>query len=80
MMFNQEMRELLLQVISAWQVWAVTAVVVIYFFIVSYVAKLYHRPRVSKSSAKKTKAEKAAAEPAQTEGSGGNDELGLEEE
>ena len=42
-MFNSEIRKLLLEVIRSWQVLTVTVVLVIYIFIVNYVARIYHR-------------------------------------
>ena len=42
-MFSSEVRRMLLQVITSWQVIAVTIVLVIYLFIVNYVAKLNKR-------------------------------------
>jgi hypothetical protein len=46
-MFNAELRTLLVQVITSWQVLAVTVVIIIYFSLVSYVARIYlnKRPR-----------------------------------
>ena len=41
----KEVRELLAQVITSWQVLVVTIVVILYFSLVSYVADLYRRPR-----------------------------------
>jgi len=45
-MFNSEVRNLLIQVITSWQVLAVTVVLIIYVFLVNHVAKLYHRRRI----------------------------------
>ena len=69
---------MLIQVITSWQVIAVTLVIVIYFSIVSYVARVHHRsnrrPPTFRSKTPKSKAKKAeAAVPDE------NDELGLEE-
>ena len=83
-MFSSEFFGLLKQILVSWQVIAVTVGLVIYIYIVSYVSKTYHRPRVKKEKVKKPK----KAEPViqqegfQEEESGGsssNDELGLEE-
>ena len=41
----KELRGLLAQVITSWQVIAVSVVIILYFFLVSYVADLYRRPR-----------------------------------
>jgi Tfp pilus assembly protein PilO len=75
-MFNAEIRNLLIQVITSWQVIAVTIVIILYFFLVSYVAKVYHRrPRKAKTSLSKKK-EAKSEEPVLDE----SDELGLEEQ
>jgi len=77
-MFNAEIRDLLLQVITSWQVLAVTVVIVIYFSLVSYVAKIYrhNRPRQPFSFKSKNKNKPDKAGPAIAE----SDELGLEEQ
>jgi hypothetical protein len=79
-MFNSEVRKLLIQVISSWQVIAVTVVLVIYISIVNYAARTYNRnPRKPRNShislipkGKKKKPEK----PVHSE----TDELDLEED
>jgi hypothetical protein len=50
--------EILKQVLASWQVIVVTLVIFMYFYIVSYAARKYHRPRASKKlkGAKKKKA------------------------
>jgi len=61
-MFSTELKELLLQVITSWQVLAITAAMVLYIWLVNYVARTYHRPRsISKSKPKRKKAEAASA-------------------
>ena len=72
-MFNAEVRKLLLEVISSWQVWVVTVVLVLYVFLVNYVARLYHRPyRFIGPMRSKSKKDAGAAGPEV-------DELGLED-
>jgi hypothetical protein len=44
-MFSDELKSLLIKVITSWQVLTVTGVLVVYMFIVNYVARLYHRKR-----------------------------------
>jgi hypothetical protein len=63
-MFSKELTELILQVIKSWQVIAVTVALVLYIYLVNYVARSYHRPHsVSKSKPKKVKsASKADSE------------------
>ena len=71
------------QIFTSWQVIAITLLVIAYLFLVSHVAKSYHKPRTSKKAKTnlfKKKAKPAAAEPeAAPSGSDSNDELGLEE-
>jgi hypothetical protein len=81
-MFSPELKNLLFQVITSWQVIAVTVLIILYFFLVSYVAKLYHAPRSPSSFSAKKKLKEAAPEPAVAEeGEDLEDEtLGLDEE
>ena len=52
-----KLTELFFQVITTWQVLAVTVVLILYMYLVGYVARTYHRPHfVSKSKPKKVKA------------------------
>jgi hypothetical protein len=60
-----EITDMLIQVITTWQVIAVTVVVILYFFLVSYVAKLYRRARSPGVS--RTKRRKAASAPVAVE-------------
>ena len=71
----------MLQVVTSWQVIAVTIAIVVYMSLVSYVARTYHRPHASKTKAKKKKANSPAAGPEEVSspGSNVNEELGLEE-
>jgi hypothetical protein len=80
-MFSKEMLALLTEVITSWQVIAITVALVLYLNIVFYVSRAYHRPRVKLSEKikfkKKAKPEAAAGgEEAITDT---NDDLGLEE-
>ena len=79
-MFNEEVRSLLAQVISSWQVLAVTVVLIIYIFLVNYVART-HRPgsrRISMPKIKRKKATKAA-ETVVPEAAADDEELGLDD-
>jgi hypothetical protein len=83
-MFSEELVNLLLQVVKSWQVIVITIAMILYLFLVTYVARTYHRPRfVSKTRPKKPKVKAAPApKPKAKESSGGenaNEELGLEE-
>jgi hypothetical protein len=76
--------ELLQQVLTSWQVIAVTIALVLYIKIVSYVSKRHHRPRAlkfNKPNILKRKEPKAAAKENEDDisDSDSNDELGLEE-
>jgi hypothetical protein len=79
--FPKELIDLLIQVISSWQVLVVTGALVLYISLVSYVARTRRPPRGPSLSAPK-KAKRAESAPAQEEagGSEGDDDLGLEEE
>ena len=77
-MFSQEIRKLLIQVISSWQVLAVTAILILYVFLVNSVARLYrHHDRsrmpLPSKKARSKEAQALTAEPSDSE------ELGLEE-
>jgi len=55
-MFSKELMGLLIQVVQSWQVIAVTIALVLFMYLVGYVARSYHRPHsVSKSKPKKVK-------------------------
>ena len=71
---------LVIEIVKSWQVLAVTIALVIYIFLVNYVARTYHRPHfVSKSRPKKPKG-KAAPKPQTESGEeDSNEALGLEE-
>ena len=82
-MVSDELMELLIQVVKSWQVIAITVALVLYMFLVNYVARTYHRPSyVSKSRPQKSKKKAvSAAKPAKkSEKESTNDELGLSEE
>ena len=56
-MFSNGLTELVLLVIKSWQVLAVTAALILYMYLVSFVSRTYHRPHfVSRSKPKKVKA------------------------
>ena len=76
---------LLFQVVKSWQVIAVTVVLVLYAFLVNYVARTYHRPQfVSQSRPRKSKVSKSKAfkkeVPEVSDKENANAALGLEEE
>jgi hypothetical protein len=55
-MFSNGLMDLIPHVIKSWQVLAVTGVLILYIYLVNYVARIYHRPRsVSKSKPKRVK-------------------------
>jgi flagellar biosynthesis/type III secretory pathway M-ring protein FliF/YscJ len=79
--FSEELRDLLFRVITSWQVIVVTVVLILYFLLVFYVARLRRRsrpitmeemPKRARNSGKDKSAESVEV----TE----EDDLGLEEE
>jgi hypothetical protein len=57
-----ELTSLLIQIITSWQVLAITGALIVYMYLVAYVARTYHRPRMaSRLKPKKAKKAKAAA-------------------
>ena len=78
-MFNAEIRKLLIQVITSWQVIAVTVVLVIYIFIVNYVGRLYQGGPKRSFLPKPRKSPKEET-PEAIGPSEGGDELGLEDD
>ena len=81
-MFSGSIRELFLYVITSWQVIVVTIAIVVYIFLVNYVARTYHRPQsISKSRPKKVKAPKPEKVSSKKEENVDPDnDLGLDEE
>ena len=78
-MFTKEMFSFLFKVITSWQIIAVTVCLIIYFSLVSYVARVYH-PRhsgLSFDSKPRKKKEKAVA--AELPESSEDEDLGIEE-
>jgi hypothetical protein len=74
---SDELKDLLIQVITSWQVLAATGVIIVYIFLVRYVANIYRRNRRLSFSPKKEKTPDTAANA--VEPSGDDDDLGLEE-
>jgi hypothetical protein len=79
--YQDGLSNLLREVITSWQVIAVTIALVLYMFLVFYVAKAYRQPRMKsiKISLKRTKSEPKAGPEEVEGGDDSNDELGLEE-
>jgi len=82
-MFGEEVRKLLIQVVTSWQVLVVTGILVVYIFLVNYVAAVFYRPRRSNRPSRPRV--KSGSQTGIQEGSPGAshseaDELGLEEE
>jgi hypothetical protein len=75
-LLSDELKNLLVRVIASWQVLVVTGILIVYVFLVNYVARLYHRNRPFSRPGKKEKA--AGAEAGAVEPSA-SDDLGLEE-
>jgi hypothetical protein len=79
----KELVNLVAQLITSWQVIVVTVVVFLYFFLVSYVARLRHRiktPSVGRAPKMKKAPRKATPSAAEEQLSEGGDDLGIEEE
>ncbi|MDR0719459.1 MAG: hypothetical protein LBF78_07470 [Treponema sp.] len=76
-MFSPELKSLIIQVITSWQVLVVTGVLIVYIFLVNYVGRLYRRgkpiPMPKPGSKKAARESNAAPEP------DADDQLGLEE-
>ena len=75
-MFNDEIKKMLVQVISSWQVLAVTGVLVIYIFIVNGVARTYRSRRPPQPKGKRKSGNTQAPSPSAVSET---DELGLED-
>jgi hypothetical protein len=79
-MFSKEMIPLILQVLKSWQVIAATIAMILYIFMISYVARSHHGLRPSRSKPKKRKKTSPASHEETTDlESNDNNELGLEE-
>ena len=78
------MKDIILSVITSWQVWVATVAVVVYISLVRFVGRLNSRASFRPAPAKKAKKQKAGAEAkgqpaAAAPGTSKTDELGLEE-
>jgi hypothetical protein len=76
-LFSKELIDLIVRVVTSWQVIAVTLGIVGYIAIVSNVARLYRRIRPKPPGGKKPRRERRKKAVAEEEG--GMDELGLGE-
>ena len=70
---------MLSQIVKSWQVIAVSVVLVLYIFLVNYVARTYHHPRTVSKSKPKKKAKPAPKPQPESEEEDTNEALGLEE-
>lgn len=67
-MFSSEVIRLILSVLASWEVISVTLAVIVYLFLVFYVARLNRRPRRAAAPKQKKAAKKdAAPEPVEVE-------------
>ena len=73
-MFSDEVRKLLVEVVSSWQVIAVTVALIAYFYLINYVARLYRKKRPRRPIMPKIKPEATETPPEAV-----SDDLGLEE-
>jgi hypothetical protein len=77
----KEVRDLIFQVITSWQVIVVTVGLVLYCFLINAAARLQRKPRIKIPSASKQNAPVPAPESSGgDEEDGGEDELGIEEQ
>jgi hypothetical protein len=80
-MFSKELVQILIKVVTSWQVIFITIALAIFFSIVSHVARLHHRSEFSfYSKQKKEKKVKNVPPSAAELESTDNDELDLEEQ
>jgi hypothetical protein len=70
-MFSMGLKELLPQVLISWQVWAAILALVVYMYLVGFVARTHHRPSSNKPKRKKKK-EKDTGEPTITQEESGS--------
>jgi len=78
-MFTGDVRSIIVQVLTSWQVLAATIVIIFYIFLVSYVAKLRERrPGKASKSKRKRKIPKPQF-PSAPEIVSSDDDLGLED-
>jgi hypothetical protein len=75
-LFSDELKALLIEVITSWQVLTATGVIIVYIFLVRSVANIYRRKRPLSFSPGK---EKASKEKAKAVEPSDDDDLGLEE-
>ena len=79
-MSSGDLTALLFQVIKSWQVIAISVALILYMFLVNYVARTYRRPRpVSKSKPKKAKVKIEKKNDKEKPAENTNEELGLKE-
>ena len=77
-MFTGDVRSMLVQVLTSWQVLAATVVLIFYIFLVNYVANLRNRPGKPSKFKRKRKIPKPQF-PSAPEIVPGDDELGLDD-
>ncbi|MDR1901119.1 MAG: hypothetical protein LBQ88_02385 [Treponema sp.] len=46
-MFSEQLTDIIFKVFTSWQVLVVSVVIVLYFLLVSYVGRTYHRQRIA---------------------------------
>jgi hypothetical protein len=75
-----EIKDMLIQVITTWQVIAASIVVILYFFLVSYVARIRRTARPSRMSRKKRNKASAGPVAVETEAESAPESEAIEEE
>lgn len=79
---SDELKELIIQVLTSWQVIAMAVVLILYYILVSYTAGSHHRTRLTLPPAIKSPKERKARAPKGEPDvdTGADDDLGLEKE
>ena len=77
-MFTDEIRKLLVEVITSWQVIAVTVILILYVFLINYVGRTHHR-RYKHPRMPKMKHDTVTEEAPANKEAAGHDELNLED-
>jgi len=68
-MFTMSLKELLPQVITSWRIWVMILALVLFMYLVGYVSRTYHRPRISRAKPKRKKEPKGKTKAAPDEDS-----------
>jgi hypothetical protein len=78
--FSEELRDLIIRVITSWQVIVVTVALIFYFLLVSYVSRIRHHSRPAAPEAGPKKHKKNKGESPEAVVVTDDESLGIEEE